>query len=261
MLGEQTLWTGDSQFSHYEVVDQRYAGRPARVLFSGQREAVQSGIPLDDRPEMLFDYNQRFFEIVRARQPSRVLLIGGGALTLPTALLHEFPDLVLDVIERDALLVELAKTYFGFKPHPTLNIYHLDGRAYLEHNVVPYDMVLIDAFSNLHIPESLGTAETAEAVKRNLHDDGCVAINILSPYYGRHAAIIRRQLAAYRQVFTQVTAYAADPSESGWQNQNLVLVAENSDEPGPFRYGPLPHLDVSDDPVPHDVLPYNESDL
>jgi hypothetical protein len=62
---EKILFDGNTKFAHYQVIDMHYVGRPARVLFSGQRAAAQSAIPRDGNPAMLFDYNQRFMAAAR----------------------------------------------------------------------------------------------------------------------------------------------------------------------------------------------------
>src|SRR6476469_4412698 len=99
MADEGILVEGDTQHGHYVVADTIYSGRPARVLYSGNHQAAQSGVAKDDNPDLLFDYNQRFIELVRGLLPKKILLIGGGALSLPKALLEEFPEVSLDVVE------------------------------------------------------------------------------------------------------------------------------------------------------------------
>jgi hypothetical protein len=119
---EVVLFDGNTKFDHYQVIDMIYIGRKSRVLFSGQRSAAQSGIPRDGKRTMLFDYNQRFLELVGALMPKNILLIGGGAFTLPVEILKFFPNITVDVVERDPELANLAKEFFGLKPNKNLNI-------------------------------------------------------------------------------------------------------------------------------------------
>src|ERR1700760_605289 len=105
---QHILWEGDTIYGHYQVVDTLYDGRPARVLYSGDRQAAQSGIAKDASPSLLFDYNQRVFELLTSVLPKRVLLIGGAVCTLPKALLAALPDVQIDVIEPDSGLTKLA---------------------------------------------------------------------------------------------------------------------------------------------------------
>jgi hypothetical protein len=58
---DHIVFEGDSKYGHYVVSDGTYAGRPARALYSGNGDAAQSGLALDSNKQLLFDYNQRFW--------------------------------------------------------------------------------------------------------------------------------------------------------------------------------------------------------
>src|SRR3954469_25939647 len=121
---QQVVWEGDTAYGHYQVVDAPYDGRPARVLYSGDHQAAQSGVATDGQPDLLFDYNQRLFEIARGVQPKTVLLIGGGVGTLPTALLAALPDVQVDMVEPDDGLTKLAYQYFDLPVDDRLRLFH-----------------------------------------------------------------------------------------------------------------------------------------
>src|SRR5205085_7261391 len=106
------VWEGNTALGRYQVIDTVYDGRPARVLYSGDAQAAQSGIATDHRPELLFDYNQRFLELAEGLNPSTVLIIGGGAGTLATALLNMKTITKIDIVEPDSMLTEFAYKYF-----------------------------------------------------------------------------------------------------------------------------------------------------
>jgi len=106
MHPEKIIYETDTKLGHYQVVDMIYVGRAARVLFSGMRGSAQSAIPRDGDPSMLFDYNRRFLELVDSLKPKSLLVIGGGAFTLPMQVLQTFPDVQVNVIEYDSDLVQ-----------------------------------------------------------------------------------------------------------------------------------------------------------
>jgi len=241
MAAETVLFDGNTSRAHYLVVDTVYEGRLARVLYSGHRAAAQSGVARDGQPDLLFDYNQRFMELVASLLPSRLLLIGGGAYTLPMALLPAFPQLKIDVVEIDPGLQEIAERFFGLQPDPRLNIIHGEGRQYLNGNQQAYDLILIDAFAETAIPKSLATLQAVQQVYRGLSPNGVAAVNIISPYYGQQADIIKNQVAAYSSIFRGVKVYPAGRSLfSLWLPQNLVLVAQKGRAHElQLRYGPL----------------------
>ncbi len=87
-------------------------------------------------------------------------------------------------------------------------------------------MIIIDAFTNIQIPESLARTNTAVLARKRLDPGGILAMNIISPYLGRQAQVIRHFYDMYSKAFDHITVYPADGSTSLWQSQNLVMVAQ-----------------------------------
>ena len=222
----QLVFEIDTDYAHYQVWDTIYGGRPARVLYSGERRTAQSGVARDDRPDLLFDYNQRMFELVSGLRPERLLLIGGGAYTLPTALLAALPDLRLDVVEIDSGLDKIATEYFGLRPNPRLRIVHGDGRRYLEQNSEPYDVILVDAFVHADTPSTLQSVGAVQEYKRNLTPHGLFARNVISAYHGPVAAALHQHVRDFEGVFKDVKVFPAGGSLPLYLAQNLVLTAQ-----------------------------------
>ncbi len=227
MSDEAVLVESQGDFGSYKVVDCVYAGRPARVLYSGNHLAAQSGVAHDDRPELLFDYNERFMEIIRGLKPERVLLIGGGAFTLPKALLEEFPDTIIDIVEPERVLLGVARKYFDYEPSENTRIYHEEGRRFLKKSRGKYDLIIVDAFKNAEVPVSLVTVEAMTELKRHLRSDGVAAMNIIASYHGERSRVLRRAVAAFQRVFDSNLVFPASASVSLWTPQNFVCTASN----------------------------------
>jgi spermidine synthase len=225
-VGDKLLFTKDTPYGHYQVVDTVYSGRRARVLYSGQRMAAQSGMAMDDDPELLFDYNQRLLELIIGLRPKKILLIGGGAYTLPIAVLKEVGGVHLTVIERDGALDDIAEAFFGLQPSDRLKIIHQDGREYLETCRQTYDLIIVDAFTHTIIPEVLREDRAIELMHKLVAPDGMVALNIIAAFYGRLSAPLRQQFQSYKKFFGQVEVFPASRSFSLWLPQNFVLVSQ-----------------------------------
>ncbi len=205
---ETLLYECDTTFDHYQVVDMMYEGRPARILFSGDRTAAFSGMPLDDDHDMLFDYIQRMFELVSTVRPKRLLMIGGGTYTLPMTLVQSLPDIIVDVLEIDAKLDDIAEAFFGLTAHDRLNIHHTDGKTFLEQTTHQYDIIIIDAFTGLRIPRSLADERTVSLIHKKLSAKGLMAMNIISGYKGVNASPIEHfymQNNLLKLLYTQLT--------------------------------------------------------
>ncbi len=213
---------------HYQVIDMTYDGRPARILFNGEHSAAQSGIPRDGNPDMLFDYNRRFYELATGLKPEKLLLIGGGTYTLPMALLSAMPQVLIDVVEPEIALDAVAKEYFDFTSNKRLRIFHTDGRSFLEQYNDTYDMIIIDAFTVTTIPRSLSTIQAAQQLSLHLTTHGAVAINLISTYHGHNTTVLRQQCAAYQIAFKHIEIFPANNTLSPWISQNFILVGEKA---------------------------------
>ncbi|HVS58115.1 MAG TPA: fused MFS/spermidine synthase [Candidatus Saccharimonadales bacterium] len=243
MIDDRVVFEGDTTTGHFIVTDTIYAGRPARVLYSGNHHAAQSGEATDDKPELLFDYNERFMELVRGLRPQRVLLIGGGAFALPKALNREFPRIKLDVVEIDGKLYELAQTYFDYKPTRRTHIYIEDGLKFLQTTTEQYDLIIVDAFTNDSVPPSLQTTTTASLAAHHLRSGGVAAMNLIAAYYGERSAALQRQLDAFKAAFSTIDVYPAGHGQSLWLPQNFIVIAQNGTrnlQPH-LRYAALSH--------------------
>lgn len=223
---ERILFETDTALEHYQVVERIYEGRPARVLFSGPKRAAQSGIGLDDDPDLLFDYNQRLLEIANALYPQRILVIGGGAFTLPMALVAALPNAEVEVIELDEGLQSIATDYFGLQSNDRLHLAYGDGREFVERTGQKYDLIILDVFSELSIPRQFLTVEFVALVRKRLTKGGAVAINIIASLQGINARLIKSQIAAYGNAFEQVDIFPAAHGLTSWLPQNLLLVSQ-----------------------------------
>lgn len=224
-MQQHIIWEGDTAFGHYQVVDTLYDNRPARVLYSGDRQAAQSGIAKDDAPELLFDYNQRMLEMAADVRPQRVLIIGGGVYTLAIALLATLPDVRIDVVEIDEGLTKLAYDYFDLWVDERLRSFHTDGRTFLREHSEQYNMIFVDAFMHTAIPRELKTIEAFQAYRHHLAPQGVLAMNVISGYYGPSARTLRQVYAAADESFSMTEIFLASRGYSLWLPQNFVLTA------------------------------------
>ena len=220
----QPLYRGESPFGKYKVVDMTYNDRPARMLF-GDQSSPQSGVATDDNPELLFDYNQRFMELIMSVQPKRLLVIGGGAFTLPTAVFYHSPRLQVDVVEIDELLVQLGHEYFGLPEDPRLRVFVDDGAAFLQAHRGRYDMIIVDAFSGLAIPQQLLDDTALMLYKKHLTRGGVVAVNVISEYTSKRYRLAHQLVDGFERYFKSVELFQADPEYEAGVDQNYLLVA------------------------------------
>ena len=240
-MKEIVIFDGNTEFDHYIVVDEVYNDRPSRVLYSKDKIAAQSGVALDNKKELLFDYNERFMELIRGLNPRSMLIIGGGAFTLPIAINKDYPDMALDVVELDPGLVSIARDHFGFTPNENTRVHIGDGSNYLEKLDFTYDMIILDAYEQTKIPVSFQTPEVSRMLSNRLNQGGLVAMNIIASMHGVRSQVLYRIDKAMESSFSEIEVSPAGRESSLWIAQNFVLTAHDSPiEVGEhLSYGPV----------------------
>jgi spermidine synthase len=121
--------------------------------------------------------------LLTGEAPKRILIIGLGGGTIPTALREVLPNAQIDVVEIDPAVTRVARKYFGFQDGPKLKVFEVDGRVYVKRALregVKYDAILLDAFDHEYIPEHLLTREFLTEVKSLLTPTGVLVGNTFS---------------------------------------------------------------------------------
>jgi len=237
VVGRKVIYETRTKLDHYEVIEEIYTGRRARLLYSAQSKTAQSGIPLDNQDKMLFEYNQRLAELVDSLRPREILVIGGGVYTLPTYLQSKYPDLRIEVVEPDAGLDELASRYFNFKVGGSINIVHDFGLSYLNKNKRKYDLIVLDAYLDQEIPAEIRSKKFAKLLVAALNKNGLVAANVISDL--RADSVITKLHASYRKYFKYFKLFPAAPDRLYFYPSNLIYVASKDQVEPELKYPAL----------------------
>jgi len=149
-------------------------------------------------------------------EPGAALVIGVGGGTIPSFLRAVSPTMKIDAVDIDPVVVEVAKSHFGFREDNALKAHVADGRAFIEASKQQYDFVFLDGFGQDSVPPHLTTREFLTAVKNILTPGGIVLGNV----WGRD---VNRQydsmIRTYREVFREI--YIVDVLGSG----NKIVIA------------------------------------
>lgn len=254
-------YDGDSAYSRYQVIDVPGGLGTIRQLRTDSF-GVQSLILLDDPSYIVAEYNAQFFQLAASLPKlDRVLVVGGGVYTLPTALAEEFPDVRIDIVEIDPKLREIAKDLFFYRESNRISIFHEDGRTYLNKNDKKYDLIVMDAFSSLSPPFQLTTREAVGRMASALSKEGVVAVNLISAYQGDAAEFLRSTVATYATRFSDIDIYQSIRGRNPSERQNLVMAAGNHKLKGTIATGaklapltPDPSKVLTDDYAPVERL-------
>lgn len=218
----------DSSYARYSVETGYYLGQRVRMLKT-DAGGIQSAVVLGNPDALALTYVQQFYAAAAAyKAPQRVLVIGGGAYSLPGALVKAYPTIQVDVAEIDSKLDSLARQYFYYQDSPRVHIQYADGRTYLQSATQKYDLIYMDAFSSQSPPFQLTTSETSQLIAQRLLPQGAVIVNLISNYRDGTDAYLRAMLATYQTQFSQVAIYQTAPGAGLDQPQNFQLIASNN---------------------------------
>ena len=82
---------------------------------------------------LVWDYVKAMFSgLLFVEAPKRILIVGLGGGSIPTAMQEMFPDLVIDVVELDQAVLNVAKEYFNLQLSDQLKVHIGDGRVFIK---------------------------------------------------------------------------------------------------------------------------------
>jgi spermidine synthase len=216
-----------SAYHHIQVYDENLT---RTLSFNGSWETMMS---LTNPLTGHFEYTEYFqMPWLWNHDIKRVLMEGLGGGSTPRAWQHYYTNVMVDVVEIDPVVVEVAKKYFTVTETPTLKIHINDGRIFLRQSTNIYDVILMDAYSTTRygssLPRQLTTKEFFTLASQHLSTNGVFAYNVIGQIKGFRATLIGAMFRTMSEVFPRVYMFPAVES------QNVVFVATKSAEP--FNY-------------------------
>lgn len=155
---------------------------------------------LQEPEKLVFQYTRmQLSALFLNPNPRRILVIGEGGGTLPTALQDMLPGAQIDVVELDEAVDSVARKYFDFRPGPKMRVHISDGRMFVKRMArrkPSYDLVILDAFEADYIPEHMLTREFLQEVKACMAPDGVIVANTFAD-----SALYDHESVTYANVF------------------------------------------------------------
>ncbi len=193
------IWQQRSMYRNIIVLE----GNGHRCLTFGARSDRQSCIDLSNPGKLVFGYTQRIFDALNhLPRLNRVLIIGIGGGSLPMAIRATYPNAMVDAVELDQEVINVALRYFQFKPDEKLAVFAEDGRVFIRKSIrqnIRYDAIVLDAFDKDYIPEHMTSAEFLGQVKSALRSDGILLANTF-----KTTNFAKYEEATYQHVFGEI---------------------------------------------------------
>lgn len=175
-----------SPYSHIQVRDSG-SSRALMLIGDSGREAIETLVDLE-RPHLLQQPYTRTLMAGFLYRPDAVtcLLVGLGGGAMVRFLNRYFPELQVDAVEIDPVMVDIAMKYFGTAPGPRTRIFTADGFEFVRRSRDRYDIALIDVHlhpgaetdSSGH-PLRLNTEAFLRNLRERLRPDGVALFNII----------------------------------------------------------------------------------
>lgn len=186
----QTLFERDSMYSHITVKDE---GGIRTLYFN---TFPQTRMSLLDPYDGAFEYT-KFAHLAFLMNPDikKVLLIGLGGGSINRALWKFYPEVQVDTVEIDPMVVEVARRFFGLPETSKHRIFVEDGRKYVKKTQEKYDFIFMDAYLanpySPYIPFHLATKEFFELAHKKLNVGGVIGFNVIGTLYGPNNQTLR----------------------------------------------------------------------
>ncbi len=193
----------------------------------------QSHVDLADPTHLEFEYVRRMGHVLdlaaEPGAPIDVVLLGGGALTLPRYVSVTRPGSRQRVVEIDQRLTDLVRERLPLPRGARIRVRADDARAGLSAlRDRSADVVVTDVFSGARIPAHLTSTEFVAEARRVLRPGGLYAGNVAD---GPPLRFARAQVATLRSVFRHVCLLAEPGTLRGRRFGNLVAVASDAELP------------------------------
>ncbi|MBI2120307.1 MAG: fused MFS/spermidine synthase [Parcubacteria group bacterium] len=223
------VYSKDGVYEKISIYDGVRGGRPVRFFQQDRSGSGAMFLDSGDPTDLVYGYT-KYYSVYKLFKPevNRALVIGGGAYSIPKALLAEIPDAIVDVAEIEPSLYELSKKYFGVKDDPRLRPFAEDGRSLLRSSKQKYDLIFSDVYYSLFsIPAQFTTQEFFTLAKEKLSEDGIFVANLIGDISRQKPSLFMSELKTFRSVFPNSYFFAVESPKQA-DSQNIIFVGYNS---------------------------------
>lgn len=225
-LGERVLFRADTQYHRITVTEDADA---RHLRFD---RSHQSAMALGDPYETRIRYPD-YFHLALAVKPDarRVLVLGLGGGSVTKRMWRDYPEMRIDSVEIDPVVIDVARRYFGLPEDGRLRVFTEDARRYVQRAEGEYDVVIVDAYYSDSLPFHLTTEEFFSEIDDRLAPDGVVAYNVISSLVGSRSKLFRSMYLTAGGVWDHLWAFPIGYGSDGLTttNRNIIMLATDAD--------------------------------
>lgn len=173
---ERVVRAYPSAFGTVYVVDE---GRTRALRFDDPDAPDQSVLDLDKPSDVALEYVRvAALSLALTDAPKRVLVIGMGGGTFTRMVRRHVEGAVIDAVEIDPVVVDVAKEHFGVVEDKRTRVHVTDGAAFLASTKHKYDVIFLDAYDGEDFPEHLASEAFFRLVRDRLTPSGTAVMNL-----------------------------------------------------------------------------------
>ena len=170
------------------------------TLWSGgnKQTEIDSGNPMCTRLE----YSQNFFlSLAFQPDPGSILVLGLGGGAIPSLLHSILEKSIIDVVEIDPEMPAIARKYFYFSISERLRLFIDDAFFFVRDTKKKYDIVLMDAYIENQIPETVNSTAFFAETARVLAPNGIFVANLMTVNKEHFENIIERMSGIFKDIW------------------------------------------------------------
>ena len=168
-------YEGESIYNYLQVKE----GEDSVILSTNVLFGVQSiHMKNESLTGMYYDYALAAPVLAGATEKDsmNILILGMGSGTYAGQCNQFFPQAVVEGVEIDQKITDLAREHFELPEEIEVATY--DGRAYLKGTAKKYDVIMVDAYQDITIPFQMSSKEFFREVQNHLTEDGVMVVNM-----------------------------------------------------------------------------------
>ncbi|ALP52593.1 hypothetical protein Tel_05210 [Candidatus Tenderia electrophaga] len=163
-----------------------------RVLRTDRR-AVQSALNLKQPQQLALRYMQAMMAgLLFQPPPSKVLLLGLGGGDLVRHLHHYLPQVRLEVVELDEVIVDVCRDWFALPQSERLTVNVDDAANFVVTTRERFDWLLVDIYSDSGVPAPLIDSGFYQGCYDALNHSGMLVINLITDDAETFKSILQR---------------------------------------------------------------------
>jgi predicted membrane-bound spermidine synthase len=164
------LYETETPYGSYVVIQK---GDSTRIMQNRQLHSI--GINrLTNKTNNYYDEFIRFnFE-----PDDNVLILGNSVGTMMSLINQKNSETKITGVEIDPAVTEIGQDWFNLELNEQKQVIHSDARIFLYKNKEKYSYIFIDLYQGIEVPSHTLTVEFFEEVKKDLQENGTLAINI-----------------------------------------------------------------------------------